>query len=133
MNLRRLFMQTLLSFLAVSFGADIACAQTSTRDGYVGSITKADKRKAGQQFTFANLQSSRPFVTFPNGNGQETNKTYEDNETIVLIFVSDFTGSSEMFYLSKKHNRFTLIEVSALEAIVMGTIFRPDTSYGTLK
>lgn len=133
MHVRQLLMQTIFSFLLISLCTEIAYAQPSTREGYVESISKADKRKAGQQFTFANLQTPQPFITFPNGNGQETNKVYEDDELIVLVFVSNFSGSSEMFYLNKKHNRFTLIEVSALEARIMGTIFRPDTTYGTLR
>lgn len=133
MHGRQLIIQVLFSFLFMSFGVEKVCAQSPTRDGYVGSISKTDKRKIGQQFTFANLQTTRPFVTFPSGNGQETNKIYEDEEILVLIFVSNLSGSSEMFYLNKKHNRFTLIEVSALEAKMKDTIFRPDTTYGTLR
>ncbi|HWA15879.1 MAG TPA: hypothetical protein VG817_05575, partial [Gemmatimonadales bacterium] len=42
----------------------------------------------------------------------------------VFIFVAQVTGSTETFYISKKRNQFTLIEVGALEATVMGTEFR---------
>jgi hypothetical protein len=132
MHARQLVMP-LLFFLFVSFGAEVAYAQTSPRDGYIGVVSKADKRKPGQQFTFANLRAQRPFVTFPSGNGEETTKVFEDDETIVLIFVAHLTGSTETFYLNKKQSRFTLIEVGALEATVTGAAFRPDITYGTLK
>lgn len=132
MHARQLVMP-LLFFLFVSFGSEVACAQASPRDGYIGVVSKADKRKPGQQFTFANLRAQRPFVTFPSGYGEETTKVFEDDETIVLIFVAHLTGSTEMFYLNKKQSRFTLIEVSALEATATGVAFRPDIAYGTLK
>ena len=122
-----------LFFLFASFGTGGAYAQASPRDEYIGVVSKADKRKPGQQFTFANLQTQRPFVTFPSGNGEETTKVFEDDETIVLIFVAHLTGSTETFYLNKKRNRFTLIEVGALEATATGADFRPDLTYGTLK
>jgi hypothetical protein len=35
--------------------------------------------------------------------------------------------------LNKKRNRFTLIEVGALEAIATSADYRPNTTYGTLK
>jgi hypothetical protein len=124
---------TLLFFLFVSIGAEVAYAQALPRDGYIGVVSKSDKRKPGQQFTFANLRTQRPFITFPSGNGEETMKVFEDDETIVLIFVAHLTGSTETFYLNKKRNRFTLIEVGALEATATGADFRPDTTQGTLK
>jgi hypothetical protein len=109
---------TLLFFVFVILGVDIASAQALPRDGYVGVVSKADERKPGQQFTFANLRTERPFVTFPSGNGVETTKVFEDDETIVLFFVAHLTGSTETFYLNKNRNRFTLIEIGALEATV---------------
>ena len=132
MHARRLVMP-LLFFLFASFGAEVAYAQASPRDGYIGVVSKTDKRKPGQQFTFANLRAQHPFVTFPSGNGEETTKVFEDDKTIVLIFVAHLTGSTETFYLNKKQSRFTLIEVGALEATVTGAAFRPDITYGTLK
>ena len=132
MHNRQLVMPFLFLLFA-SFDTGVAYAQASPRDGYIGVVSKADKRKPGQQFTFANLQTQRPFVTFPSGNGEETTKVFEDDETIVLIFVAHLTGSTETFYLNKKRNRFTLIEVGALEATATGADFRPDVTYGTLK
>ena len=132
MHMRR-FVLPLLFSLFTSFGTCVANAQTSPRDGYIGVVSKADKRKPGQQFTFANLQAQHPFVTFPSGNGEETTKVFEDDETIVLVFVAHLTGSTETFYLNKKRNRFTLIEVGALEATATGADFRPDITYGMLK
>lgn len=129
----RQLVMSLLFFLFASFGSGITYAQASPRDGYIGVVSKADKRKPGQQFTFANLRAQRPFVTFPSGNGEETMKVFEDDETIVLIFVAHLTGSTETFYLNKKRNRFTLIEVGALEATASGADFRPDITHGTLK
>jgi hypothetical protein len=122
-----------LFFLFASFGAEVAYAQVSPRDGYIGVVSKADNRKPDQKFTFANLRTQRPFVTFPSGNGEETTKVFEDDETIVLIFVAHLTGSTETFYLNKKRGRFTLVEVGALEATATGSDFRPDVTYGTLK
>jgi hypothetical protein len=108
-------------------------AQTAARDGYIGVVSKSDSRKLGQQFTFANLRSSQPFVTFPSGNGEKTTKVFEDDELVVLIFVAHLTGSTETFYLSKKRGHFTLIEVGALEATATGSDFRPEVTYGTLR
>lgn len=132
MRVRQLVLP-LFFFLFGGFGAEVAYTQASPRDGYIGVISKSDKRKPNQQFTFANLRAQRPFVTFPSGNGEETTKVFEDDETIVLIFVAHLTGSTETFYLNKKQNRFTLIEVGALEATVTGAAFRPDITHGTLK
>jgi len=132
MHARQLVIPVLF-FLFAGFGAEVACAETLPRDGYSGVVSKADNRKPGQQFTFANLRVQRPFVTFPSGNGEETTKVFEDDETIVLIFVAHLTGSTETFYLNKKRNRFTLIEVGALEATETGADFRPAITYGTLK
>lgn len=124
---------TLLFFVFVILGVDIPSAQALPRDGYVGVVSKADERKPGQQFTFANLRTERPFVTFPSGNGVETTKVFEDDETIVLFFVAHLTGSTETFYLNKNRNRFTLIEIGALEATATNADFRPDTTQGALK
>jgi len=132
MNSRNLIL-TLLFFVFVILGVDIANAEALPRDGYVGVVSKADQRKPGQQFTFANLRTERPFVTFPSGNGVETTKVFEDDETIVLFFVAHLTGSTETFYLNKKRNRFTLIEIGALEATATNADFRPDTTQGALK
>lgn len=132
MNIFQLLMILLFSILA-SLGSDLLQAQSPARDGYIGVISKADTRKSGQQFTFANLHSQQPFVTFPSGNGEQTAKVFEDDEIVVLIYVAYLTGSTETFYLNKKRNRFTLIEVGALEATATGTDFRPNITYGTLK
>ena len=110
-----------------------AHAQATVRDGYTGTITKSDDRKVGAQFTFANLRSSKPFVTFPGGNGNEVSKVFENGELIVLVFVASLTGSTESFYLSKSRGQFTLVEVGALEATVRGTEFRPTVTYGNLQ
>lgn len=122
-----------LLLAGVGFCGGPAYSQTVTRDGYVGVVSKSDIRMMGQQFTFANLRSARPFVTYPSGNGDETTKAFEDDELIVLIFVAHLTGSTETFYLSKKRGQFTLIEVGALEATVTGSDFRPKVTYGTLR
>ena len=122
-----------LFFAFACICAEVTYAQALQRDGYIGVVSKADQRKPGQQFTFANLRAQRPFVTFPSGNGEETTKVFEDDETIVQIFVAHLTGSTETFYLNKKRNRFTLIEVGALEATATGIDFRPATTQGALK
>ena len=113
--------------------SSVTFAQVPVREGYIGVATKSDSRKIGQQFTFANLQTQKPFVTFPSGFGQQSLKVFEDDEIIVLIYVAHLTGSTETFYLNKKRNRFTLIEVSALEATATGADFRPSVTTGTLK
>lgn len=77
MHARKLIL-TLLFFVFASIGTEVAYAQVMPRDGYIGVVSKADKRKPGQQFTFANLRAQRPFVTFPSGNGEETTKVFED-------------------------------------------------------
>jgi hypothetical protein len=120
-------------FLVIFVSVDFACAQDQKYLGFIGTIAKSDKRSSGEQFAFANLQSNNPVVTFPSGNSGETEKVYEDKETIVLFFLGSLTGSTEMFYLNKQRKRFTLIEVGALEATTVGKDFRPDVTIGTLK
>lgn len=122
-----------LILVALGSFAQPVRAQPAARDGYVGVVSKSDARKMGQQFTFANLRTPRPFITYPSGSGAETTKVFEDNELIVLIFVADLTGSTETFYLSTKRGQFTLIEVGALEATITGSDFRPKVTYGTLR
>ncbi len=122
-----------LILVALGLLAEPVRAQPPTCDGYVGVVSKSDARKVGQQFTFANLRTPRPFVTYPSGSGTETTKVFEDNELIVLIFVANLTGSTETFYLSTKKSQFTLIEVGALEATVTGSDFRPKVTFGTLR
>jgi hypothetical protein len=122
-----------VALLVLGFIAVPVLAEKQSPEGFVGSVAKSDERKPGSQFTFANLGSPRPFITFPKGNGEETTKVFEDDELIVLIFVANLTGSTETFYLNKKTKRFTLIEVGALEATAMGTDFKPKVTYGTLK
>lgn len=116
----RQFVISLVSFLFAFLGGGVTHSQTPARDGYIGIVSKADGRKSGEQFTFANLRSQRPFVTFPSGNGEETTKVFEDNETIVLIFVAHLTGSTETLYLNKKPNvlrRFMEDKYSSKKAI----------------
>lgn len=110
-----------------------ARSETPTREGYKGIVLKSDGRKVGEQFTFANLLSPNPFVTYPSGSGAQAVKVFENDELIVLIFVANLTGSTETFYLSKTSGRFTLIEVGALEATVTGSEIRPKVTYGKLK
>ncbi len=119
--------------LFVSFGIGVAHSQPTPQGAYIGIVIKANNHKVGDQFTFANLQTQRPFVTYPSGNGNETVKVFEDDETVVLIFVARLSGSTETFYLNKKRNRFTLVEVGALEATATGSDFRPETTYGALR
>ena len=76
---------------------------------------------------------STPICHLSEWQRRRTTKVFEDDETIVLIFVAHLTGSTETFYLNKKRNRFTLIEVGALEATATGADFRPKVTYGTLK
>jgi hypothetical protein len=128
-----LYRIAVLILVALGFFAQPVHAEPPTRDGYVGVVSKSDSRKVGQQFTFANLRTPRPFVTYPSGSGAETTKVFEDSELIVLIFVANLTGSTETIYLSTKKGQFTLIEVGALEATVTGSDFRPMVTYGTLR
>lgn len=120
------------AFLIVS-SALAACAFAQGPDGYVGVVTKSDTRERGQQFVFSNIRRHRPFVTFPGGNGEETTKAFESDKLVVLIFVAQFTGSTETFYLNKEKRQFTLIEVGALEALATDAEIRPVVTYGVLR
>jgi hypothetical protein len=109
-------------------------SQTAGYDGYIGVITKSDNKKmVGTHISFANIRTIHPFITFPSGNGAETDKVYEDDEIVVLLFVAMATGSTETYHINKKSKRFTRVEVGALEAVVSGKDFQPIVSYGTLK
>ena len=103
------------------------------REGYSGTVTSSAKRKTGELFTFANLRSKRPFVTYPSGNGAESFKVFEDDDIVVLFSVAPLTGSTETYYLHKKRNRFTVVEVGAMEAVVTESDFRPDITHGDLR
>lgn len=122
-----------LFLIGLGFFAGSAYTQPTPQDGYIGVVLKSDDRRIGQQFTFANLRTQRPFVTYPSGNGFEVAKVFEDEELVVLIFVADITGSTDTFYLSKERKCFTLIEVGGLEARVEGKEFIPKVTYGDLK
>lgn len=123
----------LLFLLAFTFDTVPIFAQISSSLGFVGIVSKSDERKTGSQYTFANIGTSRPFVTYPSGFGNETVKVYEDDELIVLFYLATATGSTETYYLNKKTKRFTIIEVSTLGATVEGKDFTPKVTYGTLK
>jgi len=127
-------MKTLYSIAVVFLFCAFVGAQAQVmRDGYSGVVTSSAKRKAGERFTFANLRSKRPFVTYPSGTGAETFKVFEDEETVVLLFIASVTGSTETFYMNKQRNRFTVIEVGAMKAVVTETDFRPDVTHGDLR
>jgi len=108
-------------------------AESTSPLGFVGIVSKSDHRKAGSQFTFANVGSHRPFVTYPSGFGNETIKLYEDDDLTVFLYVASTTGSTETYYLNKKTKRFTIIEVGAWEAVAEGKDFVPRVTYGNLK
>lgn len=132
MRARRLILPlAFFSLLGIALGS--LHARGPGKNGYIGVVSSSDERKRGDQFVFANLKSNQPLVTFPTGNAGPTEKVFEDDETIVLIYVASVSGSTETFYLSKKRERFTLIEVGALEATVTRVDFRPKVTYGNLK
>ena len=104
-------------------------------EGYKGIVSESESRKVGDQFTFANLSSDKPFVTYPSGFGGETIKVFENDQLVVLIVVAQLTGSTEIFYLSKKARRFTLIEITTFDSAFnpnkfAKTIVHPKVTYG---
>jgi len=101
--------------------------------GFIGIISKSERYKKGSQYTFANISSDKPIVTYPSGFGNEAIKVYEDDELVVLFYIASVTGSTETYYLNKKNKRFTLIEVGAFEATVEGKDYIPKVTYGALK
>lgn len=122
-----------IALLAILLFAPFDVDAQTVRDGYGGIVTSSAKRKTGERFTFANLRSNRPFVTYPSGTGAETYKVFEDEDILVLFFVAPISGSTETFYLHKKRNRFSLVEVGAMEAVVTEKDFRPDVTHGDLR
>lgn len=120
----------LISILLISTSV---FSDTIIPKGFKGIISKSDNRKIGNQFVFANLQSPKPFVTFPSGFGYGFDKVFESEDLIVLISIAYATGSIDTFYLDKGSNRFTLIEIGALEARVTGKDFIPSVTVGDLK
>jgi len=123
----------LLLSIAIILDTLPICAQTSSPLGFDGIVSKSDRHKVGSKFTFANVSSYHPFVTYPSGFGNEIDKKYEDDELIVFIFVA-VTGSTEIYYLNKKTKRFTIIEVGVhTEETVAGRDITPKVTYGNLK
>jgi hypothetical protein len=96
-------------------------------------VENSDRLKPGDRIVIANVGTARPFVTWPSGGGDPTQKVFEDDQLLVLIYVAKLTGSTETFYINKRTRRFTLVEVGALEATVMGTEFRPSITYGVVR
>lgn len=129
----RYLMMALLISLFLTLVAGVSYAETASRNGYIGVVAKSENHKSGEQFTFANLQSEKPIVTFPSGYAGEVTKVFEDDDVMVLIFVAYITGSTETFYLNKKQNRFTLIEVTTLKSSETSGDFPPIVTYGKLK
>lgn len=101
--------------------------------GFIGVISKSERYKEGMQYTFANISSGKPMITYPSGFGNEALKVYEDNELVVLFYIAAVTGSTETYYLNKRTKRFTLIEVGAFEATAEGKDYIPKVTYGALK
>lgn len=110
----------------------ISIAHAQVRQGFQDVIIRSDDRQVGERFTFANLSSKRPIVTFPSGNADEYVKVFEDDSLLVLVLVAHLTGSTETFHIAKKAGHFTLVEVGALEALSLGNEFRPRVTYGRL-
>jgi hypothetical protein len=107
-----------------------AQSQDITRNGFTGVVSTSDSYKHGETFAFANLGSQKPFVTFPSGYGYEFIKMYEDDDIVALTFFASGTGSSDTFYLSRKANSFTLIQVTTIFA--KGDI-HPNITYGKIQ
>jgi hypothetical protein len=127
-----------VSTMRVTAALILACCSVTAsgqtaHDGYVGVLTESAKRKVGEQFTFANLRTPHPFVTYPSGYGGEFTKVYEDQNMIVLFFVGSATGSTETYYLNKSKGIFTVVEVGVLESVGNGKPPRADVSQGTLR
>lgn len=126
------FIRAVLSVLLIASITEVAVA-VDTPVGYVGVITKSHGNRVGGQVVFANLNSRNPFVTWPSGSGTESNKVFEDDESIVLVFVASATGGTETFYLNKKTRKFTVIEVTLLAPGSSAGSVEPKVSHGTLK
>ena len=121
----------LLALLCLS--PSLCQAQSRAPDGFTAVVERSQRLKVGDRIVLANVNTPRPFVTWPSGGGDPTQKVFEDDQLIVLIYVAQLTGSTETFYLNKKNRRFTLLEVSALQATIMDTEFQPTITYGHLK
>lgn len=131
--IKRILIVCALGF-ALSLAASPTFLQAAGQDGFIGVITKSDEqKKVGAQITFANIRTSHPFITYPDGIGAEAIKVFEDDTIIVLIFVAELTGSTDTFHLNKKRMRFTRVEIGALEATAEDKDFQPIVSFGTLK
>ena len=126
------------SFLAWAVAAIMvlphsASGQVVARAGYVGTVTQADAHEAGELFTFSNLTSDAPVVSWPSGYAEPYVNVFENDDIIVLFRVARFTGSTETIYLLKKRMSFTIIEVGVLQATVQKTDLHPQVTRGTLK
>lgn len=130
---RLLKLVALLVAICLAGIPDFVRSQSDSIEGVKGVVTKADKRRIGEEFTFANLSSPKPFVTYPSGFGAETIKVFQDSQLIVLILVANLTGSTETYHLDRKNRRFTLVEIGAWEATATGSEFRPAVTYGRLQ
>ncbi|MFZ2973619.1 MAG: hypothetical protein WA049_13355 [Ferribacterium limneticum] len=127
-----------IMFFGSAFLTTSANAQIPPREGYKGVVSESKSKSVGEQFTFANLSGTKPFVTYPSGRGGDAIKVFENDELIVLIVVGQLTGSTETFYLSKKSQRFTLVEVTTFDAAFnpgkfADGIVRPEITYGKLQ
>jgi hypothetical protein len=87
--------------------------------------------KSGEKIVLANLRAGQPIVVWPGGNAEPTQRAFQDDENIVLVFVAKLTGGTETFYLNTRTKRFTLVEATLSQAMVPG--FRPAVTQGVLK
>ena len=117
--------------LAVVFASAESQAQLRSSDGYVAVVERSDRMTPGEKIVLANLRAGQPVVVWPGGSAEPTQRAFQDEENIVLVFVAKLTGGTETFYLNTRTKRFTLVEATLSQALEPG--FKPLVTQGALK
>jgi hypothetical protein len=106
-------------------------AQPGASDGYIAVVEHSDRMKVGERIILANLRAGQPIVVWPGGNAEPTQRAFQDEEAVVLVFVARLTGGTETFYANTRTKRFTLVEATLSQA--MEPRFRPMVTQGSLR
>jgi len=104
------------------------------RENLIGMVTDSpDKDKLDKQVTFVDLSKDHPVVIYPSGYDFKMTKVFENEDLIVLQFVSYITGSADTIYIEKKARRFLIVTVGALEGVIESKPLPVETHRGVIK
>ncbi|MGF6638397.1 hypothetical protein OKW38_000476 [Paraburkholderia sp. MM5496-R1] len=87
------------------------------QNSLIGVVTDApsSSKWVGGQVTFTGITTAEPTVVWPDGFDEKLSKLFENENLIVLQFVST-AGGTDTFYIERKSKRFLVVSVGTLFA-----------------